>query len=940
MKKKLLILIFLSCINSYAQLSWQGGTNPEETDTAVLLFDATGTPLESYAGTIYAHTGATTDDTNHWVNVVGSWGDNGTQPALTLVSGNTYSLDLTPTIRDFYSNPTGTITGIDIVLRSSDAGTQTADLNIDVGALQVTLFNPPSPETVILVNSGGSTQVIAQSSIAADFELFVDGVSFHSQNNVTFYQSAAITAITSNKNCELVVTQGSLSITKTFDILVNNTASQAMPGGLKDGINYDNGDATKATLVLNAPLKDFVYVAGSFNSWDPDNTHAMKQDPGTGKFWLELTGLTSGIDYTFQYWVADQTPLSGSPRLVKTADPFSTLVLSPFDDAGVPSSSFPNIPSYPSGQEREVTWLKTGQSAYPWVVTNFSKPKKEDLIIYEILIRDFDSDRNFQDLIDRIDHFKDLNINAIQLMPIMEYDGNESWGYNTAYHMALDKFYGTPDKFKELVDLCHQNGIAVILDIALNHATGRNPFVRMWMDDSDGDGWGEPSSENPYFNEEAMHSYSVFNDFNHSQTVTKDYTKRVIEYWIEEFKIDGFRWDLTKGFTQQCTASDESCTNGYRSDRIAVLKEYADYSWLQDPDHYVIFEHLGGNSEETEWANYRVGEGKGIMLWGKMTDPYNQLTMGYNSSNDISGMGHNSRGWTAPRLVGYSESHDEERLMYKNLQFGNSSGGYDVTTLNTAIERMDALAAVSLTIPGPKMMWHFAELGMENSIFTCTNGSVNDPDCKLSTKPQPQWTNNWPSDPTRSALFDAYARIIDLKISEDVFEGSYSITTNTLLPKIYIWDNSLPASQLSSVVILANFDVVAQNITPSFPDSGTWYELMDESGSTTISGSTTSINLQPGEFRIYGNEIPALSNEDIPLNKELTLFPNPTSHDFKLNKACDKLSIYDITGKTVKYFDDKYPANHGFDISNLSKGIYLVKIELNTASVTRKLIIN
>ena len=67
-------------------------------------------------------------------------------------------------------------------------------------------------------------------------------------------------------------------------------------------------------------------------------------------------------------------------------------------------------------------------------------------------------------------------------------------------------------QLKEFIDKCHQNGIAVILDIALNHATGRNPLVRMWMDDPDDDGWGDPSSENPYFNTVAQHDYSVFND--------------------------------------------------------------------------------------------------------------------------------------------------------------------------------------------------------------------------------------------------------------------------------------------------------------------------------------------------------------------------------------------------------------------------------------------
>ena len=162
-------------------------------------------------------------------------------------------------------------------------------------------------------------------------------------------------------------------------------------------------------------------------------------------------------------------------------------------------------------------------------------------------------------------------------MPIIEFEGNESWGYNTSFHLAFDKFYGTASKFKELVDVCHQNGIAVILDLALNHAFGRNPMVRMWMNDSDGDGWGEPNGRNPYFNTTATHSYSVGSDFDHSSAWTKLYTERVIERWIEDFKIDGFRWDLTKGFTQNCSSGDYSCTDSYQADRVAILKEYADY---------------------------------------------------------------------------------------------------------------------------------------------------------------------------------------------------------------------------------------------------------------------------------------------------------------------------------------------------------------------------
>ena len=102
----------------------------------------------------------------------------------------------------------------------------------------------------------------------------------------------------------------------------------------------------------------------------------MKKDPTrNNKFWRTLTGLTPGQIETYQYWVADKTPLANSPALVKTADPYSTLVLSPFDDPYIPAASYPNMPTYPAGQEREVTVLQTGQTPYNWQVTNFNKPK-------------------------------------------------------------------------------------------------------------------------------------------------------------------------------------------------------------------------------------------------------------------------------------------------------------------------------------------------------------------------------------------------------------------------------------------------------------------------------------------------------------------------------------------------------------------------------------
>jgi glycosidase len=514
----------------------------------------------------------------------------------------------------------------------------------------------------------------------------------------------------------------------------------------------------------------------------------------------------------------------------------------------------------------------------------------------------------------------------------LDFEVLEFWGYYKLFLLANDKFYGPANKLKEFIDLCHQNGIAVILDVALNHAFGRNPMVRMWMNDPDGDGWGDPSVENPYFNTVAKHAYSVGLDFNHQQPRTKNYVKRVVKHWIEEYHIDGFRWDLTKGFTQNCTANDETCTNAYQQDRVDVLKEYADYSWSLDPTHYTIFEHLGSDNEEQQWANYKVNEGKGIMMWGKMTDPYNQLTMGYADNSNINRVGNVAHGFTGKRLVGYAESHDEERLMYKNLQFGNSTNAsHNVKDLNTALSRMSALGAVLIPVPGPKMIWHFGELGWDESIYTCNDGTVNlpggtDGDCKLDTKPQPQWEDNWEDNILRKRIYNNWSRLIDLKTHEAVFEGEYEITPasgNSLTPRIHVWNDELTSAELKDVIVLSNFNVNSQNITPAFPYTGTWYNLMNNT-EVNITDVNTTISIPAGEFRIYGNKAVALSTDAYTADKT-ALYPNPASTQFALNIEAANIEVYTLTGQKVKSFTAQ-SAYHIYDISDLSTGIYIVKV--------------
>lgn len=956
MKKKfIIVLTFFWSLLSFSQVT----TSPSPVladQSATITFNKTGTPLASYTGTIYAYIGVTVNGVQ-WQNIKGSnvWGNN-IQPQMTQVTSNTYSLTISPDLFTYFGVSTSSsITQICVVFRSEDASQQTADIFIPVGAFQYTLTAPAVNSNNFIASGGNLTVTANNTNGAATYTLIANGTTINTQNTSNY--SFTHTGITSNQAYTLQITQGNTTFTTRFNaIIIATTQIQAMPAGLVDGINYNSSDPTKATLVLNAPFKDFVYVAGSFNNWQPNNSYVMKRDNTSGKYWLELTGLTPGQIYAYQYWVCDQTNRpANSPAIVKTADPFSTLVLSPFDDPEIISLGvFPGLPAYNTiapNQEREVTVLQTGPNslfAYNWssATLNFVKPNKKDLVFYEVLIRDFDTNRTFQDLINKIDYFKNLNVNAIKLMPVMEFEGNMSWGYNTVFHMALDKRYGPPVKLKEFVDLCHQNGIAVILDLALNHVFGRSPLERMWMLDSDNDGWANGSgprttTENPYINQVALHSYNVGSDLNHFResgpggNMTNTYALRTIQYWINEFKIDGYRWDLTKGFTNQCTSMDETCTNGYRTDRVAKMKWYADNQWAADPNSLVIFEHLGtGGSaaEELEWANYqRNGDSKGIMQWRKMTDPYANLLKG--NYADLSGVSDASN----YRFIGYAESHDEERVVYKALTEAGQTQG----NLSKVLQRLPAMGAVLFMVPGPKMMWHFGELGWDKSLWTCNNGNVSfsSPDCKLDTKPQYQWTENWLQNAARANVYNQWARQIDLRIAEDVFQnGQYAWNlSQTGSPRLDVWTSTSPTASLSYVFVLTNFSDNTYNAPGGFPFTGNWVNLMDNTV-FNVSNTSQNVSIEPGGFRIFGNQQSTLDVSQNTING-FGLYPNPTTGSFNIKGQVSKVEVYSITGQRVKSFENITGEDYQFDINELNRGVYLVKaFDSNNNSSTMKLI--
>jgi isoamylase len=873
-------------------------------------------------------------------NTDGTFGTSTATNKLTYNAGaNTYTYTFVP---DTFFGRTA-INKMGFLLKNYAGTVQTVDYLQPIGAFQFTNQDPAKGSTTF-VSVGGSYPIQYKTSIAANWVLTANGNIVSTANGTSSYNNYGF-VVNGDNNMVLTATNPADNTVLTSTFTLGNTPvvqTAPIPAYIKQGINYDPTDPTKVGLAIYAPLKSYMHVIGSFNNWSINSNYLMKRDTSNPDlYWLEITGLTPQQIYTFQYRTSDG---------VKVADPYSPLVLSPDDDPYISSTTYPNLPTYPAGQQFDVSIIQTAKPAYNWTVTNFVKPAKQNLIIYEALVRDFTAGQNWQSMIDKIPYIKGLKANAIELMPIMEFDGNSSWGYNPAFHYALDKAYGTPEKFKEFVDTCHQNGIAVILDIALNHATGQSPLERMWMIDS-GNGYGPVAANNPFFNQAATHSYSVFYDLNHSKAATKYYVQRVLAQWISEYKVDGFRWDLTKGFTQNCPSTvgnQDACTNAYQQDRVDILKGYADYQWADDPTSYIIFEHLGTDQEEDQWANYRLGEtpNKGVMLWDKESDPYGQNTMGYTSNSDLSRLNFAAHSFTERRADSYGESHDEERLMYKNLSYGATNGSYSVKDLATALQRQKAYGAIFLTIPGPKMIWQFGELGYDFSINTCVNGTINN-NCRLDPKPV-AFSLGYDQDPVRKSVYDTWAKILAIRLGNQVFDTTtFSINSGNLMPSLYIYNDALPTTSLKNVVILSNLTLSAQNIVPNLPYIGIWYNLMDNTP-MVFSSTTTPITIQPGNFIILGNQpsstLATDENNATTNSIKIQLEQNPVENGvarLKLNNAKNGvISIYDISGKLI--ISSKTEIDNGTQVlplNNIKSGMYLIQLKTDKGNAVTKMIV-
>lgn len=754
MKKILpLFVVMLLCgaLQSVAQM-FTSSPSPlqESSENVVITFHADQSGVDGLKNlpastALYAHIGVFTNGDTNWKYVIddatgNAWGTNSEKKKFTYVSANTYELEIGD-IRTYFgiTDASEKVTAICIIARTANGSSQTTDQFIDVvdAGFQMSLTHNAS-STIL---SGATTVALnVNATESSTLTLSVNGTQIASAS-----ASKSLSKeynFSSRGSYEVVATanNGTETLTQTLNFIYPQAATQQnYPGGVPKMGAVENADGS-VTFCLAAPGKSSVILIPSWDDYKALDKNVMKYQDYNGYryFWTTVTGLDPDVQYPY-YYAVDGTYFVG--------DPYAKLILDPYSDKWLNQNEviYPDLIPYPydKGIDGIVLAVYHGNiNDYDWKVKEFNGPNKEDLIIYELLIRDFtgtdgkaEGNGTIKKALEKLDYLKKLGVNAIELMPIQEFNGNNSWGYNNNFYFAPDKAYGTPDDYKLFIDKCHEAGIAVILDVVFNQSDGLHPWYQMY-----------PIESNPFYNATAPHEYSVLNDWKQDNPLVEQQWVDMLQYWLTEYKVDGFRFDLVKGLGDNDSyGSGAEGTEAYNQSRVDRMKRLHAAIKEVKPNAYHINEHLARAEEENAMA------ADGQMNWSNVNNPSCQFAMGWFAYGDLNGFRAQNYGRTAGSTVSYAESHDEQRVAYKVAQWG-----YDFyTDIYYGARRMGSLAAQMILSPGAHMIWQFGEQANDENTKNSDNSNNTDP--KIV---------NWSafeSDLDRQGLYQTYCDVINIR---------------------------------------------------------------------------------------------------------------------------------------------------------------------------------
>ncbi|MBC8153214.1 MAG: alpha-amylase, partial [Bacteroidetes bacterium] len=334
---------------------------------------------------------------------------------MTALGNNRWQIRLTP--RAYYGVAANTpIRRLGIVIKSGDGSAQTEDLFARIYDSRLNLARLSPTQKDFYVDANATIPVRAVVSAKATVSLSVDGQTLTTVDNQDSlnYALKADAQAGVRRRVILQAKTATETVADTFQYIVSPQPPVAeLPAGLRDGINYLPN--ARVVLSLYAPLKKFVYAIGEFNDWQASAPYLMNRTPDGSRYWIELTTLRPGQEVAFQYLV-DGT--------IAVADPYADKLLDRNNDRFIPTTTYPDLKPFPARAIGNfVSVLQPDQTPYAWKTTTFQRPDPKNMVVYELLVRDFVGTRSYKTLTDTLTYLKRLGINTIELMPVMEFSG-------------------------------------------------------------------------------------------------------------------------------------------------------------------------------------------------------------------------------------------------------------------------------------------------------------------------------------------------------------------------------------------------------------------------------------------------------------------------------------------------------------------------------------
>jgi 1,4-alpha-glucan branching enzyme len=691
-----------------------------------------------------------------------------------------------------------------------------------------------------------------------------------------------------------------------------------LPPYAKHGVtkaSAESGDST--TFRLRVPGKSYVLlrIAPSGQPVATATPVVMHKDSSSDNWWVNVL-LQPDTDYEYVYEIENGK---------KITDPFGRYV-------GLYGTKFSTGPAGLAADN------------YTWQTTEWERPPLNTLVIYEMHIGEFAGgyfnksagQAGFTDLKALLSHFKRLGVNAIELMPVNDYGtvgkSGHSWGYDLNSYFAIEPAFGTPLELKQLVDEAHALGIAVILDVVYNHQNDTGPLWQMSPD----------VSVNPYFkanedlryNEDALY---FFKDMDHWTSETQELILSNLKMWIDEYKIDGFRYDFTQGIGWN-TAETNKGILGW-SNAIHNLYQGAVYQIAEHlPESPALIYHSGLTGGWHDSFRDEIFDDARFQNTSMLDYENLVLGLGAYGSNDTPNTPASYADRTQP--VNATMTHDEQSLIYEMTQFQSIS-------VTEAVQRDKLYGAFPFLSLGIPMLW----MGQE---FSAPRGWTSDGE-KLSYRPL-DW--DWLLVQRGIDHFAWYQTLAHHRLKNPaLYQGQLRKLYRYESAKVLVWgfEDTVTNSKVMCVANLHPYNQTPANVP--WLGTGNWYDIFDQSVFPVSDTTLSTFPINAFTIKVYSNktntDLGITSVQHAPRNVPDAFalsqnYPNPfnpsTTIKYQVPSASHvTIKIYDVLGKEIATVADGMhsPGYYAavFDGSGLASGLYFYRITAGIHTEAKRMIL-